>query len=363
MATVSLDGVRKSFGDREVVHGVSCEVGDGELVVVVGPSGCGKSTLLRMVAGLETVSAGTVAIDGRIVNGVEPKDRDIAMVFQNYALYPHMSVYDNMAFGLKMRKFAKPDIAKRVQDAAEILGIQGLLARKPRQLSGGQRQRVALGRAIVRHPQVFLFDEPLSNLDAKLRVQMRVELKKLHLRLGTTAIYVTHDQVEAMTLGDRVVVMKDGWVQQVGEPLELYNEPANRFVAGFLGSPAMNFFNVTVAENNGALWVANPGFRLQVPDPCAGKLRAHVGGELWLGIRPEDLRVAAGADGSQMSFDVVVEVVERLGSETLLDVKAGPCAMVAAVEADIHAKIRDRLRLLPNPERLHFFDIKTEAAI
>jgi len=255
----------------------------------------------------------------------------------------------------------KPEITRRVRETAERLGIAELLERLPAQLSGGQRQRVALGRAIVRDPQVFLFDEPLSNLDAKLRVQMRVELKKLHLRLGTTAIYVTHDQVEAMTLGDRVVVMKDGWVQQVGEPLELYNNPANRFVAGFLGSPAMNFVNVSVAESNGALWVANPGFRLKLPDPCAGKLRPHLGGELWLGIRPEDLRVAGGADG--MSFDVVVEVVERLGSETLLDVKAGPCALVAAVEADIHAKIRDKLRLAPNPERLHFFDTKTEAAI
>ena len=363
MAQVVMRGLNKKYDEVHAVIDVNLDIRDKEFVVLVGPSGCGKTTTLRMVAGLESITSGDVLIGDKVVNELAPMDRDIAMVFQNYALYPHMSVYDNMAFGLKMRKFAKPDIAKRVQDAAEILGIQGLLARKPRQLSGGQRQRVALGRAIVRHPQVFLFDEPLSNLDAKLRVQMRVELKKLHLRLGTTAIYVTHDQVEAMTLGDRVVVMKDGWVQQVGEPLELYNEPANRFVAGFLGSPAMNFFNVTVAENNGALWVANPGFRLQVPDPCAGKLRAHVGGELWLGIRPEDLRVAAGADGSQMSFDVVVEVVERLGSETLLDVKAGPCAMVAAVEADIHAKIRDRLRLLPNPERLHFFDIKTEAAI
>src|SRR4029077_20597656 len=235
MATVTLDGVRKSFGDREVVHGVSCDVADGELVVVVGPSGCGKSTLLRMVAGLETVTAGTVAIDGRIVNGIEPKDRDIAMVFQNYALYPHMSVYDNMAYGLRMRRMSRAEIRSRVGRAAEILQLDGVLQRRPRPLSGGplrprprqrsggQRQGFAMGRAIVRHPKVFLFDEPLSNLDAQLRVQMRVELKKLHTRLSPTAIYVTHDQVEAMTLGDRVVVMKDGLVQQVGEPLELYN--------------------------------------------------------------------------------------------------------------------------------------------
>jgi len=362
MAQVVIRNLNKKFDGVHAVNDVNLQIRDKEFLVLVGPSGCGKTTTLRMVAGLESITAGEISIGDKVVNELAPMDRDIAMVFQNYALYPHMSVYDNMAFGLKMRKFAKPDIAKRVQEAAEILGIQGLLARKPRQLSGGQRQRVALGRAIVRHPQVFLFDEPLSNLDAKLRVQMRVELKKLHLRLGTTAIYVTHDQVEAMTLGDRVVVMKDGWVQQVGEPLELYNNPANRFVAGFLGSPAMNFLNVTVAESNGELWVANPGFRLKVPGPCAGKLRGYVGGELWLGIRPEDLRLASGAD-ENMSFDVVVEVVERLGSETLLDVKAGPCAMVAAVEANVPTKIRDSLRLSPNPERLHFFDIKTEAAI
>src|SRR3712207_3024214 len=229
-------------------------------MVFVGPSGCGKTTTLRMIAGLESITSGQILIGETVVNELPPMDRDIAMVFQNYALYPHMSVYDNMAFGLKMRKFGKEDIRRRVQDAAEILGLQDYLRRKPRQLSGGQRQRVALGRAIVRHPQVFLFDEPLSNLDAKLRVQMRVELRKLHERLGTTAVYVTHDQVEAMTLGDRVVVMRDGRVQQVGEPLELYNSPANRFVAGFLGSPAMNFTTVRVsAENGGGLQAGNGG--------------------------------------------------------------------------------------------------------
>src|ERR1700756_1874882 len=265
MAEVALRDVRKSYAHAEVIHGVSCAIADGELVVVVGPSGCGKSTLLRMVAGLETATSGTVAIDGKIVNTVEPKDRDIAMVFQNYALYPHMTVYDNMAFGLKMRGMDRGEIAKRVQDAADILGIGEYLKRKPRQLSGGQRQRVALGRAIVRHPQVFLFDEPLSNLDAKLRVQMRVELKKLHTRLATTAIYVTHDQVEAMTLGDRVVVMRDGVVQQMGEPLELYNAPVNRFVAGFLGSPAMNFAAVRVSGEKGALRAHKPGFGIDVP--------------------------------------------------------------------------------------------------
>ncbi len=363
MATVTLDGVRKSYGAREVVHGVSCAVADGELVVVVGPSGCGKSTLLRMVAGLETISAGTVAIDGRIVNGVEPKDRDIAMVFQNYALYPHMSVYDNMAFGLKMRKFERPEIKKRVQEAAEILGIEDYLKRKPRQLSGGQRQRVALGRAIVRHPRVFLFDEPLSNLDAKLRVQMRVELKKLHERLGTTAIYVTHDQVEAMTLGDRVVVMRDGRVQQVGDPLELYNQPANRFVAGFIGSPAMNFAGVRIAAENGSLWAVGDGIRLKIPAAMTNRLGAQAGKEVTFGIRPEDLRIANGSDPAEMSIEAVVEVIERLGSQILLDVAVGPGMMVAAVEPTVGAKVHEHLRLAVNPHRLHFFDAESEAAV
>ena len=249
MATLTLDAVRKSYGEREVVHGVSCAVADGELVVVVGPSGCGKSTLLRMVAGLETVTAGTVGIDGRVVNGVEPKDRDIAMVFQNYALYPHMSVYDNMAYGLRMRGMKRAEIAPRVDRAAEILQLQGLLERKPRQLSGGQRQRVAMGRAIVRDPKVFLFDEPLSNLDAKLRVQMRAEVSRLQRDLGTTTVYVTHDQVEAMTMGDRVAVMRKGELQQVAEPQTLYDRPVNLFVGGFIGSPAMNMIEATVTRS------------------------------------------------------------------------------------------------------------------
>src|SRR6187399_1438096 len=264
MAQVVLKDINKFYDSVHAVKDFNLQIRDKEFVVFVGPSGCGKTTTLRMIAGLEAISAGEILIGNTVVNQLAPMDRDIAMVFQNYALYPHMSVYDNMAFGLKMRKFERAEIKKRVQEAAEILGIQNLLARKPRQLSGGQRQRVALGRAIVRHPQVFLFDEPLSNLDAKLRVQMRVELKKLHLRLGTTAIYVTHDQVEAMTLGDRVVVMKDGVVQQVGEPLELYGRPANKFVAGFIGSPAMNFANVTVTEANGAVVAENKGLRIKL---------------------------------------------------------------------------------------------------
>src|SRR5207344_1052611 len=264
MARVAMRSLNKMYDEVHAVKDVNLDIRDKEFVVLVGPSGCGKTTTLRMVAGLETITSGNVLIDATVVNDLPPMDRDIAMVFQNYALYPHMSVYDNMAFGLKMRKFAKAEIDKRVREAGDVLGIQELLKRKPRQLSGGQRQRVALGRAIVRHPRVFLFDEPLSNLDAKLRVQMRVELKKLHERLGTTAIYVTHDQVEAMTLGTRVVVMKDGYVQQVGEPLVLYGQPANKFVAGFIGSPAMNFVEVTISADG--RFAEAEGLRLAVPD-------------------------------------------------------------------------------------------------
>jgi multiple sugar transport system ATP-binding protein len=274
-----------------------------------------------------------------------------------------MSVYDNMAFGLKMRKFPKAEIEKRVKDAAEILGIQELLKRKPRQLSGGQRQRVAVGRAIVRHPQVFLFDEPLSNLDAKLRVQMRVELKKLHDRLETTAIYVTHDQVEAMTLGDRVVVMKDGWIQQVGEPLELYGHPTNRFVAGFIGSPSMNFVDVGINEANGAVVAEAPGLRLSVPPAKGAALRPYKGQQVALGVRPEDVHVATGADPAHHSFDATVEVVEPLGSEILLDVRVGRGTIVARVEPNVRVKIHETVKLAVNADRLHFFDAKTEQAI
>src|SRR5215204_1752162 len=265
MAEVIVRKLHKMFDANHVVKDVDLHVRDKEFMVFVGPSGCGKTTTLRMIAGLEAITSGDILIGNTVVNEVPPMDRDIAMVFQNYALYPHMSVASNLAFGLKMRKFEKAEIEKRINNAASILGIESLLQRKPRQLSGGQRQRVALGRAIVRDPKVFLFDEPLSNLDAKLRVQMRVELKKLHERLGTTAIYVTHDQVEAMTLGDRVVVMKDGWVQQVGETLELYNTPANKFVAGFIGSPSMNFADVRIEAENGGLWALGEGIRLKVP--------------------------------------------------------------------------------------------------
>src|SRR5580698_5856205 len=315
MAQVVMRALNKTYdGDVHAVKDVNLDIRDKEFMVFVGPSGCGKTTTLRMVAGLESITSGRILIDDTVVNDLPPMDRDIAMVFQNYALYPHMSVYDNMAFGLKMRKFDKPEIQKRVREAAEILGIHELLKRKPRQLSGGQRQRVALGRAIVRHPQVFLFDEPLSNLDAKLRVQMRVELKKLHERLGTTAIYVTHDQVEAMTLGDRVVVMKDGLVQQVGDPMELYNEPANRFVAGFIGSPAMNFADVRITGESGAVWAEAEGMRVKVPAPLQARLAPYTGKPATFGIRPEDLHIAGAGDPAELTFDAAVEVVERLGS-------------------------------------------------
>src|ERR1700722_13378855 len=344
MARVAMRSLNKKYDEVHAVIDVNLDIRDQEFVVLVGPSGCGKTTTLRMVAGLESITSGHISIDEKIVNELPPMDRDIAMVFQNYALYPHMSVYDNMAFGLKMRKFDKPEIAQRVQEAAEILGIQQLLHRKPRQLSGGQRQRVALGRAIVRHPQVFLFDEPPSTLHAKLRLRMRVELKKLHARLGTTAIYVTHDQVEAMTLGDRVVVMKDGVVQQVGDPMELYNEPANRFVAGFIGSPAMNFVGVRLTGENGGLWAESEGMRIKVPEPLVARLGPYAGKPLTLGGRPEDLRIATAGDDRDLSFEVGVEVVERLGSEILLDVAAGSTTMVASGEPNVTARVHETLR-------------------
>ena len=362
MAQVVLKELNKKYDEVHAVKDVNLTIRDKEFMVLVGPSGCGKTTTLRMVAGLEEITAGEISIGERVVNDLPPKDRDIAMVFQNYALYPHMSVYDNMAFGLKMRKFPKSEIQKRVQDAAEILGIQELLKRKPRQLSGGQRQRVAVGRAIVRHPQVFLFDEPLSNLDAKLRVQMRVELKRLHERLETTAIYVTHDQVEAMTLGSRVVVMKDGWVQQVGEPMEIYTRPQNKFVAGFIGSPAMNFIPVTIAEVAGSLYAQANGLRLKVPAALQTRLGAYKGQPVTLGVRPEDLRVSSSTDGDT-TFEAVVDVVEPLGAEILLDATVAGQSVVARVEPTVRTRPHEKIRLAFVPERMHFFDTKTEQVI
>ncbi|HYG56330.1 MAG TPA: sn-glycerol-3-phosphate ABC transporter ATP-binding protein UgpC [Burkholderiales bacterium] len=361
MANVSIRQLNKKYDNGfHAVKDVNLEIRDKEFMVLVGPSGCGKTTTLRMVAGLEEITSGEIRIGERVVNDLPPMDRDIAMVFQNYALYPHKSVFNNMAFGLQMRKYPKEEIEKRVREAAELLGIETLLDRKPRQLSGGQRQRVAVGRAIVRHPQVFLFDEPLSNLDAKLRVQMRVELKRLHERLETTAIYVTHDQVEAMTLGDRVVVMKDGWVQQVGAPLELYGRPANKFVAGFIGSPAMNFVNVTVKSDGAAAWAEAEGLRLRVPPEFSSRISNK---QLTLGVRPEALRIANGADPAEYTFATAVDVVEPLGNEILLNFRAGGVPMVARVDPGVRVKMHDNVRLAVDPQRLHFFDAASEAAL
>jgi multiple sugar transport system ATP-binding protein len=363
MAQVNLENVWKQFDSVVAVRDVSLTINDKEFVVLVGPSGCGKSTTLRMVAGLEEITKGTIKIGERVVNDVPPKDRDIAMVFQNYALYPHMSVYDNMAFGLKLRKFPKAEIQQRVQEAAVLLGIQELLQRKPRALSGGQRQRVAVGRAIVRKPQVFLFDEPLSNLDAKLRVAMRAELKKLHDRLQATVIYVTHDQVEAMTMGDRIVIMKDGLIHQVGAPLEVYAHPQNQFVAGFIGSPAMNFISCTVSGKDGQLFFTNPGLNLVVPSSRAKALAAYAGKPVTMGVRPEELREANSQDPANTVFEATVEVVEPIGHEIYLDVKAGPVELIARVSPDTPAKVGQKIRLAATVEKLHAFDPQTEKAI
>src|SRR3989449_1795228 len=363
MAQVVLKDLNKKFDEIHAVKDLNVQIRDKEFIVLVGPSGCGKSTTLRMVAGLEDITSGEIYIGDQLVNNLPPKKRDIAIVFQNYALYPHMTVYDNMAFGLKMRKFPKADIEKRVREAAILLGIPDLLKRKPRQLSGGQRQRVAVGRAIVRHPQVFLFDEPLSNLDAKLRAQMRGELKRLHERLETTAIYVTHDQVEAMTLGSRVVVMKDGWVQQVGEPLEIYSQPLNRFVAGFIGSPSMNFIPVPLTDGSGPLFAEASGLKIKVPPQKAQSLMPYKGQGVTLGVRPEDLRVGAGSDSPDLSFEAVVEVVEPLGAEILLDTKAAGQQIVARVEPTVKTRSHEKVRLTFVPDRIHFFDAKTEQVI
>src|SRR5580700_7912944 len=347
MATLTLDGVRKSYGPREVVHGVTCAVEDGELVVVVGPSGCGKSTLLRMVAGLEDITSGAVAIDGRVVNGVEPKDRDIAMVFQNYALYPHMSVYDNIAYGLKIRRMSRAEIRARVDRAAAILQLEGLLDRKPRQLSGGQRQRVAMGRAIVRDPKVFLFDEPLSNLDAKLRVQMRVEIKRLQQELGTTSLYVTHDQVEAMTLADRLIVMNAGNADQIGPPLDLYERPATAFVAGFIGSPAMNL----VEGRLDASGVVVGNCVLPV-ERAAGE----AGRGVTVGLRPEHLEMAG--DGP---LPLAVELLERLGADTIVHGRLAGDGVVLTARAagTINPPLGEVLRFAARREHVHLFDQAT----
>jgi multiple sugar transport system ATP-binding protein len=346
MASVTITDARKSYGNVEVLHGVSIPIKDGEFVVLVGPSGCGKSTLLRMIAGLETIGAGTIAIGDRIVNNVHPKERDIAMVFQNYALYPHMTVADNMAFSLKLRGAPKSEIQEKVNRAASILNLAPYLDRYPRQLSGGQRQRVAMGRAIVRNPQVFLFDEPLSNLDAKLRVAMRAEIKELHQRLKTTTVYVTHDQIEAMTMADQIVVMHDGNIEQMGAPLDLYDRPANTFVAGFIGSPAMNFIDGQIKVNGTASLLSDTGIKLPLQTAPA----ASDGRPVVYGIRPEHLELAS--DGA----DAEVVVVEPTGSETQLVARLGGKDVVAIFRERHDLKPGQKIKLRPRADVAHLFD-------
>ena len=370
MASVSLKHIYKIYtGGVTAVSDFTLDIEDKEFIVLVGPSGCGKSTTLRMVAGLEEISEGELFIGDKLVNDVAPKDRDIAMVFQNYALYPHMTVYDNMAFGLKLRKTPKAEIEKRVREAAKILDIEHLLNRKPKALSGGQRQRVALGRAIVREPKVFLMDEPLSNLDAKLRVQMRTEITKLHHKLQTTFIYVTHDQTEAMTMGTRIVVMKDGFIQQVDTPQNLYDYPVNRFVAGFIGSPAMNVFNVKLVKEADGVYATFGDNKIKIP---AGKLQkfnsdSYIGKEVMMGIRPENIHdEEVFLNNSPDSvINVNVEVVELMGSETYLYLKTSGKDenIIARVDPRSTARTGDRIRVAFDSNRLHFFDKDTEATI
>jgi len=350
MANVSLRNVTKSFARTEIIHGISCDIADGEFVVVLGPSGCGKSTLLRLIAGLEEITAGEIAIADRVVNRLEPAQRDIAMVFQNYALYPHMSVYKNMAYGLKIRGMARSEIDRRVREAARILELTEFLERKPRQLSGGQRQRVAMGRCIVREPKVFLFDEPLSNLDAKLRVQMRFEIRRLHDQLKITSIYVTHDQVEAMTLGDRLVVMDSGHAAQIGSPLEIYERPASVFVAGFIGSPAMNIIAARVGEGGGELELGG-GLKVSLPQPR----REWAGREVLLGIRPEHVRRTGAAAAA---LPLTVAQVEPLGADTLVHGRLGAGGPALTLRlADVQRLARGTLlHLAFQSEKLHFFN-------
>ena len=365
MASVTYDHVTKKFGDTIAVDDLDIQVGDKEFLVLVGPSGCGKTTALRCLAGLEEISSGRILIGDRVVNDVAPKDRDIAMVFQSYALYPHLSVFDNMAFGLKLRKVPKDQIRQRVEKAAATLGITELLKRKPRQLSGGQRQRVAVGRAIVRHPKVFLFDEPLSNLDAKLRVQTRAELSKLHLRLGTTFIYVTHDQMEAMTMATRIAVMKDGLLQQVDTPPVLYDHPANVFVAGFIGSPSMNFFDVTLVEQDGKLFVDGGTFKLEVPEHKKAAYLPHKGKPVIFGIRPENLFAAQfpapGIIPAPMKAEV--DVTELMGNEIFLYLLTGKKQFIARVDHRTQARPGDQIDMLVNMDNMHLFDPQTEKTL
>ncbi len=366
MASVTYDHVYKRFGDVVAVNDLNIQIEDKEFLVFVGPSGCGKTTSLRLLAGLEEISDGQILIGDRVVNDVPPKDRDIAMVFQSYALYPHMTVYDNMAFGLKLRKTPKSEIDTRVKEAATILDIEHLLDRKPKQLSGGQRQRVAVGRAIVREPAVFLFDEPLSNLDAKLRVQTRAQLTKLHQRLQTTFIYVTHDQVEAMTMASRIAVMKDGILQQIDTPQNLYDHPNNVFVGGFIGSPSMNFFDATLVESDGKLEVNTGGFRLTVPEEKAAQWRPHKGQEVIFGIRPEDIHAKDFTPPGILESDMTakVDVTELMGNEIFLYLlTADDKQFIGRVDPRVKVEPGDQIELAINMANAHIFDPKTEVAL
>lgn len=364
MAELKFNNVTKRFGKVEVVHGVNLEVEDKEFLVLVGPSGCGKSTLLRMIAGLEEITEGTISLGGKIINDVAPKDRGLAMVFQNYALYPHMNVYENMAFGLKQRKTPKEEIQKRVEEVGETLGLKELLLRKPHELSGGQRQRVAMGRAMVRKPTVFLFDEPLSNLDAKLRIQMRAEIKMLHQRVQSTMVYVTHDQVEAMTLADRIVVLRDGYIEQVGTPLQLFLNPVNSFVAGFIGTPPMNLLSCTIQRDNGADYLRfNGDFRIPIPPRPESKLED--GQDVIMGIRTEEITIAeeSGSIKQDWIFPGQVKVVEPLGNENHLHVELGGETFVARCEGRRIVKSGEKIEVAFNLEQLHIFDAGTTRVI
>ncbi len=366
MAKVVLEHIYKIYpGNVVAVNDANLEIEDREFVVLVGPSGCGKSTTLRMVAGLEEISKGSIYIDGKKINDIPPKDRDIAMVFQNYALYPHMTVYKNMAFGLKLRRYPKTEIDARVREAADILGIHSLLDRKPKALSGGQRQRVAVGRAIVRKPKAFLFDEPLSNLDAKMRVQMRTEISKLHTRLSSTMIYVTHDQVEAMTMGDRIVVMKDGFIQQVATPLDLYNHPCNQFVAGFIGSPPMNFFEGRIEQKNGGIWFSEGNFEVRAEDNQAAKLSSRVGEPVVFGVRPEDVQDVLYVTNANPDHQVKarVEVVEPMGAEVYIYLNTGKHTFISRVDMHDNADVNQQLTMVLNMKKAHFFDSKSGETI
>ena len=365
MASVTYDHVYKRFGETIAVNDMNIDVADQEFLVLVGPSGCGKTTALRLLAGLEEISDGRILIGDRTVIDVAPKDRDIAMVFQSYALYPHLSVYDNMAFGLKLRKLPKEEIKRRVNEAAEILGIQDLLERKPRQLSGGQRQRVAVGRANVREPKVFLFDEPLSNLDAKLRVAMRAEINKLHQRLNTTFIYVTHDQTEAMTMATRIAVINKGILQQVDSPQNLYDNPNNLFVAGFIGSPAMNFFPAKLRKDNGRLMVDGSTFAIAIPDEFAGPYQAHAGKNVIFGIRPENIHDPnyVPPNVHTETIESQVDVTELMGNEIFLHMLSGQNTFVARVDPRSKLRVGEKVQIAFDMDSIHIFDAETEETI